>query len=832
MPMKTSMPVLLAALAVLLLPDPAPGDGMFVMPKFVWDKHKDINEPSQKAILVYDAGREDLILQVKYEGPVVEFGWVVPVPGLPTVREGSMKCFYELSEYTQRLWEHPAIGIQDRNLSPLPAAVAAEPPPVKVIEIKTVGAYEVAVLAAKDSGSLARWLAANQFYFPPGKNDALDPYIKQQWYFVAVKINLVKSGFWFSTTGKTAIGTAENQATHFKLASGELNPLQISFASDRFVFPLKISSANGTPSEIQLYVLSTEPRLERTMLAKKLPGIYHHDLARAKEMARQTEAYQMRWQNQPLPIETRGPEWINPQGFRKPSALQASRNILTVDSDELPPFAQVTGTILPACGAAITRLADKTWWLTKQTWTFKPEEMRDLEFEPTAPVFADLLGSRYGYVGIAGLAAFPGESVPTLLAAFQNSNPAVRSDAASVFIQPDHPYGRIKGSRLTKAAEGWLKDPAPKVRMAGIEVLADSAWKPELADALLATLRDRDDDVRREAIFALPRFGPDLRALAPVFRQMLDERDPSAESSGLQILQQLGMVIPHASLLRFFESTDPETLAGAFQQVTRQRDPLNDADLSVLLRNSQPLARQFGLLGLSRKPERQSVELALPLLRDPDGVVGRQAALTLNWLTGQEFTDGQAGRWTDWWAKHKTKFVARNHVGNSRLPQNGRPYHDGGCDLYNRRNFVEALGDFRRACELGSEVQDYSQYRIWIIRARSGEQDAATANLVAYLKHRNPRNSSDWPGQIGRFLTGGISESDLFAAAIEPHPRTDQEQHCEAFFYAGAKRLVENDKAGATDCFKKCLATGVTGFEEYTSAKAELSDRATLRGIN
>ncbi len=73
----------------------APADGMFVAPKFVWDKHKDINEPTQKAILVYDAGREDLILQVKYEGPVDEFGWLIPVPNLPTVQKGSMKCFYE-----------------------------------------------------------------------------------------------------------------------------------------------------------------------------------------------------------------------------------------------------------------------------------------------------------------------------------------------------------------------------------------------------------------------------------------------------------------------------------------------------------------------------------------------------------------------------------------------------------------------------------------------------------------------------------------------------------------------------------------------------------------
>jgi len=128
-------------------------DGMFVAPKFVWDKHKDINEPTQKAILVYDVGREDLILQVKYEGPVDEFGWLIPVPNLPTVQKGSMKCFYELSQFTQQRFES---GPQ-----PMSAGLALDKsarntePPVTVIEIKTIGAYEIAVLSTKDAGALA-----------------------------------------------------------------------------------------------------------------------------------------------------------------------------------------------------------------------------------------------------------------------------------------------------------------------------------------------------------------------------------------------------------------------------------------------------------------------------------------------------------------------------------------------------------------------------------------------------------------------------------------------------------------------------------------------------
>ena len=74
-------------------------DGCFV---FKWDKKTDINEPTQKAIIVYDAGREDVLLQVKYEGPLEEFGWLIPVPSLPKVEKASMEAFYELSQITQR----------------------------------------------------------------------------------------------------------------------------------------------------------------------------------------------------------------------------------------------------------------------------------------------------------------------------------------------------------------------------------------------------------------------------------------------------------------------------------------------------------------------------------------------------------------------------------------------------------------------------------------------------------------------------------------------------------------------------------------------------------
>src|SRR5262245_8620366 len=170
-----------AGLGGALVALPALGDGCFV---FGWDKTVDINEPTQKATIVFDSGREDLLLQVKYEGALQDFGWLIPVPSLPTVTKGSMQPFYELSQLTQRQFGTPteAASLGIRRGGP--------PEPVKVIEIRTVGAYEVSILSARDAGSLERWLKAHGYSIPEGRESIIDEYIKKGWYFVAARIQL------------------------------------------------------------------------------------------------------------------------------------------------------------------------------------------------------------------------------------------------------------------------------------------------------------------------------------------------------------------------------------------------------------------------------------------------------------------------------------------------------------------------------------------------------------------------------------------------------------------------------------------------------------------
>ena len=260
---------LLVALAVVCLgAEAALADGCFVLP-FVWNKEKDINEPTQKAIILYDAGREDLILQVKYEGPVSTFGWLVPVPDLPAVRKGSMQCFYELSRYTQEHMEPRRFSGAYYGGGAYGGGVGL-PEPVKVIEAKTVGAYRVAVLSASNAGSLQQWLEQNHFAFPEDKADVLGWCLKRRWYFVAVRINLREGSASELPPPERGSPEGPDAKAQRKLAAGELHPLVISFRTKQCIFPLKISSANGTPSEVQVYVLSSEPLAEKSMFVRRL----------------------------------------------------------------------------------------------------------------------------------------------------------------------------------------------------------------------------------------------------------------------------------------------------------------------------------------------------------------------------------------------------------------------------------------------------------------------------------------------------------------------------------------------------------------------------------
>jgi lipoprotein NlpI len=120
---------------------------------------------------------------------------------------------------------------------------------------------------------------------------------------------------------------------------------------------------------------------------------------------------------------------------------------------------------------------------------------------------------------------------------------------------------------------------------------------------------------------------------------------------------------------------------------------------------------------------------------------------------------------------------------------------------------------------------EYPRLRIWLIRARLGEQENATKELTDCLNSLQGAQKNDWSSQIGQFLTGTLNEEDFLnlAKTSARNPKQQSGQFCQANYYAGMKHLLIGEKEGATALFKKCLGTGEKGCTEYVSAGVELN---------
>ena len=628
-------------------------DGCFVAKKFVWDKNKDINEPTQKAIIAYDSGHEELILQVKYDGPLDEFGWLIPVPNLPTVKKGSMECFYELSKFTQKNME-PNAGMEMRGMSSGAYGSAAEEPPVKVIEVKTVGAYDIAVLSTKDTGALESWLKTNEFTFPADATDVIDSYVKQGWYFIAVKINLERCSL---------------DAKSEKLASGELNPLQISFASERCVFPLKISSLNHTPSEVQVYVLSPEPLVEKMSFEKDLAGNYQY---RTNQMARRIESMErMRTMRAEMAARTgRSTAGMLPN-YPEPDTQLSSRS--EIDATKVVPYAAVGRKEIPVCSRTVSLLNKSTvWWLMKQTWTFQPEEMRDLEFDPAVPVFTAALADDEGAFAAAHLMELGTNGTSALLSAVQSTNPAVRAHAMS-FAENMYTVSGDKGSpdeepnrhivmnpELMKLIPTLLSDPNPEVRLHAVNA-AENSESPIFFDQMLKVLRDEYPEIIESAIGYLREQRDEMPKHIPLFLQMLKDTNANVQMAGLRSLMGIRDVqIPREDLLPLFSVPRLEVAGAAVSYLRGQAGPgvesISSKEARPLLQNSNPMVRMIGLATISRNADNQAVEFAIPLLRDPEEAIRLGAHRLLTDLTGQNFPIDQPDQWEKWWEQNKATF--------------------------------------------------------------------------------------------------------------------------------------------------------------------------------
>ncbi len=200
--------------------------------------YRDIYEPNQLAMIIFDDMVEKIIFQIDYEGDAEDFAWVIPVPGYPKLFSVEDDIFYELHKLTQ---PPPPSGFGCGWGAGVPTP-GLDGEGVHVWEENQVGAYHTNTLSATDPNSLVDWLNDNGYSFPAEGQDILDYYVQQNWFFVAMKIQHEE--------------TANNSENY----TGAIQPIGIMFFSDEMIYPLKISalSAPSWGTEVLIYAFSDE----------------------------------------------------------------------------------------------------------------------------------------------------------------------------------------------------------------------------------------------------------------------------------------------------------------------------------------------------------------------------------------------------------------------------------------------------------------------------------------------------------------------------------------------------------------------------------------------
>lgn len=267
--MRLGVTAVVVLLGASLLPSVVRADGCMFPDEAAWRRMRErsmINEPEQKAVVFFSKGKEDLIISPSYEGPTDRFAWVIPVPKRPKLEILKGAIFHELAALVRP---------RPRDQAKAGAPAMGIPGGVTVLERKTVGAYHVSVLLATDGQALMKWLKANKYHLPSKAVGPITHYVKEGWTFVACRVK--------------APSAAKG------LRTGTLAPIRLTFAAQRPVYPLRLSSANPKPFSTLVYlILPTGEEGERTGLVKLAsgPGGYgRYGIYRSAALARGQKRY-------------------------------------------------------------------------------------------------------------------------------------------------------------------------------------------------------------------------------------------------------------------------------------------------------------------------------------------------------------------------------------------------------------------------------------------------------------------------------------------------------------------------------------------------------------
>jgi len=234
---RISLLAFLILLAFTASPAYACGCGIYI------PREGDAQVAQERALVRWDGARQDIVMSLGVLGQSHEAAIILPIPSRAQVILAPSNLFDELAEVTKPLVRDEVEWTLGLSLgaSAMPDAAGGAPRGVNVLSRQNVGPFDVANLAATDKDALKNWLDENEFQLDASVIDLMQPYVDENWTFVAVRLRPENAG---------------------QELGGELQPLWISFDSDKLVYPMRASANAKNSQQLFLYILA-DHRIEK-----------------------------------------------------------------------------------------------------------------------------------------------------------------------------------------------------------------------------------------------------------------------------------------------------------------------------------------------------------------------------------------------------------------------------------------------------------------------------------------------------------------------------------------------------------------------------------------
>jgi hypothetical protein len=254
--------VLAALAAALVAPVPAQAACCYFSAK-----NADILQPAQKAFLTWDPIEkvETFTVQPKFEGNALDFGMVIPTPTQPKLHEMPRDFFKHLAIYSimkkrefaqskllpMQGWGRGGKGMPMLALARQDRDAKAKDkedlkPTVVVLEAGVVGSLDYKIIEASRADDLYQWLKDNKYSFN-GDEATLNFYVQKKWLFTVMKIDTMQM--------------KRNKDGSF---AGEVTPTRFQFASEKLVYPLKITQISVKDKTEALFYVQAPTKMDLT----------------------------------------------------------------------------------------------------------------------------------------------------------------------------------------------------------------------------------------------------------------------------------------------------------------------------------------------------------------------------------------------------------------------------------------------------------------------------------------------------------------------------------------------------------------------------------------